>query len=337
LSGQEAPIPQQVYCDKCIDVEGKPYTLSGSDGSFSFDAPTEDGWLVIQKGAFRVARFMKPVDGANAVPKTLTTLPKSQGAYEDIPRIAVVGDAFDGIENTLAKLGLGMVDSWGELIYGTESFDLYNEGDGNEPDGEELLKDYATLSQYHIVFFPCEDWYQSLLDQPQVSENLKKYVETGGRIYATDGSYDVLNVPFPKPIEWFNESAELGSATVSVYDAPVASLDKGLEDWLAVQAIGDFELIDNFTIIDELHDYTAPDENGKMTLMTPRTWVSADIDGHGIRPSTVTFQYGCGRAMFSTYHTEGEEDVGLMAQERALLYVILEVAVCVGEIPKPPK
>jgi hypothetical protein len=37
--------------------------------------------------------------------------------------------------------------------------------------------------------------------------------------------------------------------------------------------------------------------------------------------------------MFSTYHTEGYAGTGLMAQERALLYIILEVAACIGHVP----
>ena len=34
--------------------------------------------------------------------------------------------------------------------------------------------------------------------------------------------------------------------------------------------------------------------------------------------------------LFSTYHTEGTGGPGLLEQEKALLYVLLEVGVCVG-------
>ena len=47
----------------------------------------------------------------------------------------------------------------------------------------------------------------------------------------------------------------------------------------------------------------------------------------------MSFRYGCGRALFSTYHTEAWGVQSLMAQERALLYIILEIAVCVGDYP----
>jgi hypothetical protein len=67
--------------------------------------------------------------------------------------------------------------------------------------------------------------------------------------------------------------------------------------------------------------------------LEPKAWISADISSHGIRPATVSFPYGCGRALFSTYHTEAGVGASLLPQERALLYIILETAVCVA----PPK
>ena len=55
------------------------------------------------------------------------------------------------------------------------------------------------------------------------------------------------------------------------------------------------------------------------------------------RPTTVSFENQCGRVLFSTYHTEnstfGTGSSTLTAQEKALLYVLLEVGVCVGERP----
>ncbi len=43
----------------------------------------------------------------------------------------------------------------------------------------------------------------------------------------------------------------------------------------------------------------------------------------------------CGRVLFSTYHAEGGEADALLAQEKALLYILLEVGVGVGEQPPP--
>ena len=50
---------------------------------------------------------------------------------------------------------------------------------------------------------------------------------------------------------------------------------------------------------------------------------------------TVTAQYGCGKMMFSTYHTAEGNHPGLMAQELILFYLILEIGVCQESLPPP--
>jgi len=81
-----------------------------------------------------------------------------------------------------------------------------------------------------------------------------------------------------------------------------------------------------------LHTHAATDPSGTTVDVTPKAWVMGDSS-----PSTISFEDGCGRVLFSTYHTEGSaDDNTLLPQEKALLYVLLEVGVCVG--PRlPPK
>lgn len=50
-------------------------------------------------------------------------------------------------------------------------------------------------------------------------------------------------------------------------------------------------------------------------------------DDHTARPATVSFEHGCGRVLFSSYHTEPFSN-DLTPQERALLGVLLEASVC---------
>ncbi len=54
------------------------------------------------------------------------------------------------------------------------------------------------------------------------------------------------------------------------------------------------------------------------------TCIPADI----ALPMTVSASHGCGRMMFSTYHTTESAHLGLTPQELILLYVILEIGVC---------
>jgi len=337
-------IPQKVFCDSCIELgAGTNYALSAADGTFSLPVSTLGEWtLVVRKGAFRRTRTINiDAEGDVQVDEGLTTLPhkRDAAAGDEIPKMAVaITDVglWDEIANTLGKLGLGEVDGYGRLLDGSASFDVYSDtspGSG----APSLLTDYSVLSQYHVVYFPCtEGWHDDYLKDSAVLENLRRFMTEGGRIYATDYSYDVLKRAFPDPIQWMHDDGSFGSAQTSVYDAPAKVADPGLKDWLFAQGISDFVLEANYTVLDGVSSYSAPDEEGNVTNMDPTVWVNADVPDVGERPATVSYQYGCGRALFSTYHTEPWGLSSPMAQERALLYVILEVAVCIGEYPPPP-
>ena len=69
------------------------------------------------------------------------------------------------------------------------------------------------------------------------------------------------------------------------------------------------------------------DGTGAPKTVTPRVWVSGSRNGGARRPSTVSFEHGCGRVLFSSYHTEPFSN-DLTPQERALLGVLLEASVC---------
>jgi hypothetical protein len=44
---------------------------------------------------------------------------------------------------------------------------------------------------------------------------------------------------------------------------------------------------------------------------------------------TVTYEpAGCGRVLYSTYHTTANTPPGLAPQERILVYLIMEIGVC---------
>lgn len=325
-------IPQEVFCDKCVDLGTEiPYALSAADGSFAVDAyQTGDQYLVVQKGAFRRVRMINVTEGDQTLGVDVTTLPAAHDPAngDSIPKMAVLDAVYDDIENSLAKLGLGQVDGTGSLLAGTESFDFIESSARDA-----FLTDYNTLSQYHIVFFPCDfSWHDTHLVSPAVLDNLTMFMQAGGRLYVTDYSYDVLRQARPEPITWVGDSGGFGDAESGLYDAPSTAKDPGLADWLAAQGVTTFTAEANWTEIQSVNPYTAPNEDGADTMMTPTVWVEGNVNGIQ-RPLTVSYQHGCGRALFSTYHTEAGDT--LLVQEKALLYILLEVAVCIGEIGPP--
>ena len=319
------PLPEQVFCDACIELEqGTPFAFSTSSGEFQLKIPAEGNWhLVVQKGTFRRVR---PIDitaaGLEADP-TWTTLPglhaPEKGDY--VPRMAVVIDSFDLIENTLDKLGLG------DPFAANKGYDVF---DGWETDLAEFFSTWENLAQYHIIFLPCDsDWFNPTLQSVAAQDALRKFVEAGGKLYVTDWSYDILKQTFPQPISWIGDDGSPNSAQGGVYDAPVTLMDEGLGQWLGAMGVApNFTLEANWTAVEKVNPYTAPDVNGEMADMTPKVWVHAKLPEHGARPATISFQYGCGRALFSTYHTEGDSGSALLPQELALAYIVLEVSVC---------
>ncbi len=79
------------------------------------------------------------------------------------------------------------------------------------------------------------------------------------------------------------------------------------------------------------------DDEGFAIWDTPREFIIGDEDGSpstcvgstGCIPLTVTFEpVGCGRVLYSTYHTTESVHVGLVPQERVLAYLIMEIGVC---------
>lgn len=316
------PIPDGVYCDRCVELDaGTAYALSGPDGTFTLPSYwTGAGYLVTQKGQFRRVRPIEVAGGDQPLDQTLTMLPgamdKANG--DDIPKMVVRVGQWDKIEDSLIKLGLG--------YDGSPSFTLQN--------GSAFLSDYDELAKYHVLFVPCSgssgtDCNDFTSADATVKENLQKWVRAGGKLYVTDYSYDFVRQPFPGFVDWSEQTSEVGSACLSgSYDAPAIVEDEGLEAWLTANGITDFVTEASWTQIEQVNTQPGPDVDGNTVNITPKVWVSGNT-GSGVHPTTISFEQQCGRVLFSTYHTEGN-GTGFLPQEKALLYVLLEVAVCVG-------
>ena len=52
----------------------------------------------------------------------------------------------------------------------------------------------------------------------------------------------------------------------------------------------------------------------------------------GKQAQTATFEpTGCGRVLYTTYHSVPSEHVGLLPQERILAYLLMEIGVCTSD------
>ena len=313
------PIPEGAYCDQCIALQDGTFAVSGADGTFSFDTqvPTGKSWLVVQKGQFRRVRQIQ-VDAAGplAIDPKITTLPGKGDAAngDDVPKMVVLKDDsdFDHIYESLNKLGI-------------TDFEIRTD--------RSLLENQAELLKYHIVFVPCGASADPISASASAQDNMRAFVAAGGKLYVTDWSYEFVRQPFQGYVSWVGETATLGSAASGdEWDSPATAQDQGLSDWLAATGDATFNVTGNWTEIAGVNTVQGTDAQGNPADVTPTVWITGTKNG-AVRPTTVSFQQQCGRVLFSTYHTEsgfgGNPD--LLAQEKALLYVLLEVGVCVGK------
>jgi len=246
--------------------------------------------------------------------KSATTLPTQRDSAngDDVPAMAVVQGSYDQIEQSLTALGLS--PSAVTLQANARAF----------------LQDANAMSQFDIIFIPCGSEPEVSID-PTVHKNLRDFAEAGGRVYVTDWHYDFVHQTWPGYVTFEDQSATPCSGCGDEYDSPAQVEDQGLKDWLAAQGINSFMLEANWTKIMQLSAQPTKDKDGGTIAVQPKVWVKSQVDGVGpVLPNTVSFEQGCGRVLFSTYHTETSST--LQPQARALLYILLEVSVCTESV-----
>ena len=369
VPAQLSPFPDGVSCDVCSDTTGSALvsTVTEVDGTFTLgpiptredQPPGETIQLVAQKGRFRQVETVA-IDqpcGANGSESDVYALPSKNDGDDTIPRIAVVTGQYDVMECVLRDLGLD-----------PGSFDLYNGiktliggTPGTEGQFNTLLGDLDRMKQYNIIFINCSDNdFESQLTNANVRSNIESYVGAGGRLYVTDWSYDYLEqIPALSPVIDFAPSpsgdapesrngAAIGKGGIET-DATV--LDDGMASWLAaVEEVTGDELINDagkvhieHFLVDWVMQLQVPDR------VESKVWLEGPVSGGGLsgtKPLTTTYDHEeCGRVLYSSYHTAGGRrqfptdsfpgycgTQRLSPQEHVLLYLILHVADCIGDV-----
>lgn len=362
------PIPQETYCDSCnikgdlfglSDYKGH-FEIEG--------IPEGNYWLVIEKAQFRIEReIVVRGEFANELPQDFTTLPSQTNASrgEWAPRIAIASGSYDALEDILGKMGFGEVGGDGGYVANSAAgyFDVYS--NGGALDGVavgtlgDLVSDLQMMLQYHIILVPCSgDSWTSKLNDTKVLQNIREYVGAGGKLYVTDWSGEWADNVFPAqvalgsdvdtPGSAYNASSGTWNTTqfgdadgFGQYDSTGSAVDDDLRQWLDGQQgplvaggtgpinASSFTVADNWNVIESLTSVNVGvDENGSAVIDDPITWVQGTASG-GVKPLTVTYEpTGCGRVLFSTYHTTDDTHVGLKPQERVLLYLLMEIGEC---------
>jgi hypothetical protein len=349
-ANEAEPVPDEVYCAECVKVAcDEQFVLTEADGTFEVPASAGPGRkLVVQKGQFLRVTEIDVALGENMVSPDQSNLPDRwyPGGGMWIPRIAVIRTTNDSIYNILAKVGLGNVSDVGGLVEGTEKFDLLSQAEGGA-----LLDDLDAMREYHIIFVPCMAQVGMGSIGAQRLDNIRQWVSEGGKWYVTDWANEYLYEGFPNYQHMHGESVD---PDLDYYDTTGMVLDPGLQAWLealpdSLKDIGnghpnllslpEVELVHNWSGIDAIYPVMVENDEGEQVDVGHRAWVEGPCPvctpAETVRPMTISAEYGCGRMMFSTYHTDEGEHLGLTPQELILLYIILEIGVC-HETPPPP-
>jgi hypothetical protein len=246
-------------------------------------------------------------------------------------------------------------------------FDVYSNGgaiDGSAVNTLAwLVDDLQRMLQYHIIFIPCSgSTNTSVLSDVDVLRNIRDYVKAGGKLYVTDWSGEWADNVFPAQIDLGSVDtpadaydpatdtwtiADFGDAdgSPSYASNSAEAADENLNQWLATQAgplatggmgafnASNFVVTGNWNHIEGLNSVQiGVDDDGNPVFDEPRVYVLGPDDNSNpnlVKPLTVTFEpTGCGRVLYSTYHTTDDTHVGLVPQERVLLYLMLEIGEC---------
>lgn len=326
------PIPDHVYCDSCRVLPAGTFVQSSADGSFELMGHAGTRYLVTEKGQFRRVRKIEvAADGTvQDVAKEITTLPGepttgADGQSDTTARIALMEEPAAGDNDPIqqALLALG-ITNWTNF-------------------GDDLDKVNAdNLAGFHIALFPCDG---SSLNKPGGDERqaLRSFVQAGGKVYASDWSHQFVDEPFEEFFKHPNRVWGAGDGEPGV-QAPAGQYeDDGLKAWLGSVSPNEDPMQTHFEGVWSTYlgvqPATVPDVAGSGThLVTPHVYASV-TETSGLyfsKEAATSMEFGCGRALLSTFHVHGGTSSSLLMQEKALLYMLLDVSTCIGEPGEGP-
>jgi hypothetical protein len=358
------PVEDGVTCGKCAetlpggsivnaqsDVAGK-FTLSGvPSGS---DIP-----LIVSIGKWRRKTLIPQVLPCqdNPLPSSVTSLPRTK-AEGDIPKIAVTTGSWDALECLIRKIGVADAEFTNDS--GNGRIHLYHSNGSPKihPTGE-MLSEATTLwanmnklKDYDMVLFSCEGGTYPEKKPQQMMDNVKQYADLGGRVFLThynsvwiEGEKDV---PAHAPAVWPGVAqCEIDTQANGVGVIDQVSNPKGsaFAQWMTT--VGGSSTPGAI----ELQADSSRQSCTSVDTTKAERWVYMKVDGvdypqnfQFTTPLEAPADDRCGKVVFSDMHVasgstsdltgfpDGCANTAMTPQEKALAFMLFDIATCVGPI-----
>lgn len=356
----------ETACDRCEDQQAQLGdvlfgAITDATGTFTIEeyVPVgEEFTLVVKAGKFRRAvRYTVPETSACQTVELPTTLPDnptrlprdmSDGEFVHMPKIAVSTGQIDAMECVFEKMGFahGEFSNPGADGSAASRVHLYQGGNVEEPLGasldaetphaEELYTTLERLQMYDMIVSDCEgpSYDQSLDERDASGDNVREYVNRGGRMFASHLSFTWLmdnggqafseEAPIETGLgpaaEWnatANSSPNSGTGIIA-FDRPNASPRiENFAQWLTNEGVVT-EPDYSFNIIEPRSQAIGLGEHSEEFIYCDDTDADGDCVDGTARTQQFSFNtpYGapaeasCGRVAYSGFHVAAVEGVG---------------------------
>jgi hypothetical protein len=359
-NGQVAPLSEGVSCDRCETVlSGDPLVQTTTDthGHFVLQNVPATGNvpLVIQVGKWRrqivVPQVAKCTETALAADDTRLPRNQSEG---DIPLMALTTGGRDALECLLRKLGIDdaeftSADGGGRIhLYagsgGANKFKAGLNGGANFADAQPFWSKLDTLKKYDVVFLSCEGDQNPGTKPPEALKAMHDYADVGGRVFASHWhNYWLQAGPAPWPdVVTFNFQPDLNDIVADVDQSFEGS--RSMAEWLL--NVGASTTLGKIALTATQHTVTA------VNAALAYRWIYKDQTANGTpsvqyvsftTPLTEPDDKRCGKVVYSDMHVssgdvsrtstpfpEGCTSSGMSPQEKALAFMVFDLAACIG-------
>ncbi len=256
----------------------------------------------------------------------------------DLGEVAVVTGDFDSVELVLTSLEVtyGRVDGY----LSGPSYPLVDEYDHTilTPEVEDVLADSTTLSEYDVLFLDCgmrgtgEYVYNDastrddgLVSDASIIANLRDYVEYGGKLYASDWAYELVERAFPDYIDFLGNDDNIDAAQrgLTARNVQARVVDEDLREALELP-----EGSDDLNLVFNNSDWAVMEDSSARVLIRGDVAYKDRENGDEVSlpdvPLLVTFDVGDrgGKVVYTSFHNEAQttDDVQRIIEYLVILF-----------------